>query len=151
VGNPDSNPLSNLLTDVTAAKCLAAFDPGGPSMNMPVSPPPQPYTADCRWHTQNVSVHDNVFTFTASNIPGCTVQNTCGMNGIFSNWGSEWPWEPYLGPGTSDAITSQQNNVFSKNTYTGPWMFMVHDQATVVSFTDWQAAPYSQDMGSTIQ
>jgi hypothetical protein len=116
-----------------------------------VSPAPQPFTADCRWHTQNVSVHDNTFSLTVANLSGCTPANGCGLNGVFSNYGTEYPWEPYLGEVVEEAITFTQNNVFSSNTYSGPWMFVPHDQGTIVSPAVWQAAPYKQDADSTFQ
>jgi Right handed beta helix region len=151
VGNPDYGSLSNLLTDVSATKCYDAFDPSGSSTASPVTPPPVPYTADCRWHTQNVAVHDNSFSFTTANVTGCTSTNGCGYNGVFSNWGSEYSWEPYLGDVIEQSITFTQNNVFSDNTYAGPWRFMPHDQGTSITFSAWQAAPYNQDVGSTEQ
>ena len=47
------------------------------------------------------------------------------------------------------AITFNQGNVFSGNTYTGPWQFMAHDQGVTLTSVQWQAAPYNHDAGST--
>lgn len=111
-----------------------------------------PYYADCRWKTQNVQVADNVFAFNPSDIgAGCTSANTCGFQGVFSNWGTYPSWSPYMGAVIEDAITFNQNNVFSKNTYTGPWQFMAHDQGVALTPSEWQAAPYNQDAGSIFQ
>jgi hypothetical protein len=94
----------------------------------------QPYYSDCRWKTQNVSVHDNTFSLDTSNMPpSCTTANSCGLNGIFSNWGTYPSWSPYIGPVIEDAITNTQNNSFSHNTYNGPWYLMYHDQATLIA------------------
>jgi parallel beta-helix repeat protein len=108
-----------------------------------------PYLSDCRWKTQNVTVHDNTFSLTAANLTGCSAQTGCGLQGLFSNFGSFPDWSPYMGEVVEDAITSAQNNHFANNTYQGDWQFMVHDQGTIVDFATWQAAPYSQDQGST--
>jgi hypothetical protein len=109
----------------------------------------QPYYGDCRWKTQNVHVHDNLFEITPSNIgAGCTTANSCGVQGVFSNWGSYPSWSPYTGDVIEEAITFHQGNVFSNNQYTGNWMFMAHDQGVLLSLAGWQAAPYNQDLGS---
>ena len=49
-----------------------------------------PYYSDCRWKTQNVTVHDN--TFTLANVANCT--DMCGISGIFSQYGSYPSWSP---------------------------------------------------------
>lgn len=54
-----------------------------------------------------------------------------------------------MGSVVQQAITFNQNNTFSDNTYTGDWNFMVKDQNTVASPAFWMAAPYGQDNGST--
>ncbi len=110
-----------------------------------------PLYSDCRWKTQNVSVHDNVFQLDPAHLQGCTAQASCGLQGLFSNWGTYPSWSPYQGAVVEDAITFHQGNVFSHNTYTGPWSFMAHDQGTVLDFAHWQAAPYGQDAGSVMQ
>ena len=96
-----------------------------------------------RYKTQNVTVHDNVFTFTKANT-GCT-NSLCGRNSIFSNWGSQ---SDYPADTTQQAITFKQNNKFHNNTYTGPWHFQPFDMGTDKTFAQWQAGPYMQDAGS---
>jgi hypothetical protein len=96
----------------------------------------QPYYGDCRWKTQNVSVHDNTFSLTTANMPSsCTLANSCGLNGVFSNWGTYPSWSPYTGEVIENAISSGQNNHFANNSYTGPWKLMYHDQGTLISPT----------------
>ena len=109
-----------------------------------------PYLSDCRWKTQNVQVHDNLFEIAPANIgASCTRDNSCGLQGLFSNFGTFPNWSPYMDETVEDAITLHQGNVFANNTYVGPWAFMAHDQGTVLDFAAWRAAPYNQDMGST--
>jgi hypothetical protein len=110
-----------------------------------------PYFSDCRWKTQNISVHDNVFQLDASKVPGCQLNSGCGFNGLFSQWGTYPSWSPYKEQTVEDAITFHQNNVFAHNTYVGPWRVMAHDQGTQLSLSTWQAAPYNQDAGSTMR
>jgi hypothetical protein len=112
----------------------------------------QPYYSDCRWKTQNVTVHNNTFDFNPAHIGlKCTTANSCGFQGIFSNYGTYPSWSPYMGFVISEAITFQQNNVFSNNNYTGEWHFMAHDQSVILDAAQWQATPYDQDAGSTFQ
>jgi hypothetical protein len=47
------------------------------------------------------------------------------------------------------AITFNQGNVFSNNTYVGTWSFMPVDTGHYLSPSAWKAAPYNQDAGST--
>ncbi len=131
------NPLT-----ATIANCT---DPGsGGHVNV------EPYYSDCRWKTQNVKVHNNVFNLTRSNITGCTQTSSCGYQGLFSNSGSFPTWSPYMGDVIQTAITFNQHNVFSNNTYLGDWKFKAKEQASSYNFALWQASPYSQDVGSTI-
>ena len=108
-----------------------------------------PNYSDCRWKTQNVSVTGNIFSFDPAAIPGCTPSTqSCGMQGLFSNYGDDPSWSPYQGEVIEDGITSAQNDTFSDNTYVGPWQFMAHDQSVIVDFSTWQST-YGQDAGST--
>lgn len=109
----------------------------------------QPYYSDCRWKTQNVSVSHNLFQFDRSQIRKCTPSVSCGLQGLFSNWGTYPKWSPYKGPVIEKAITVRQNDVFSVNAYVGPWEFMAHDQSRVLTYAQWRHAPYRQDRGST--
>jgi len=108
----------------------------------------KPYYNDCRWKTQNVKVHHNTFKMNRANVYTCT-SSMCGRNAIFSNYGSSPSWSPYTDDKVIKAITHHQGNVFSKNTYVGPWSFTVLDTSHRISRSAWQAAPYKQDSGST--
>jgi hypothetical protein len=150
-----------------------------------------PYINDCRWKTQNVSVSSNTFSFNPATVntvfdnntgnasyiskngsSPCTVGNTCGFNGLFSEYGSFAPYTAWLVP---NHISNNQSNTFSDNTYTGPWNFMGFGQGDTVGwgdasshdtnpqdadsstgwhtgFTDWNGSgdPFpAQDIGST--
>ena len=108
----------------------------------------QPYYGDCRWKTQNVSVDHNTFNFDPAAIgTTCTAANNCGLQGLFSQWGTYPSWSPYQGPVIENAIATSQNDHFADNAYQGPWMFMVHDQGSVVPFSTWQTT-WKQDTTS---
>jgi Right handed beta helix region len=112
----------------------------------------EPYIGDCRWKTQNVRVHDNVFTLEPDKIgPTCAFRSGCGYNGLFSNWGTFPTWSPYQKATVQDAITFHQGNRFFNNTYAGPWNFVVHEQGSRVNWAAWQGAPYGQDQDSVIK
>lgn len=140
--NTSSGTCTMVNPDVTLATCS---DPASGGLI-----DEEPYYSDCRWKTQNVHVHDNTFTMDKSEIPSCAAMtHSCGLQGIFANSGSSPSWSPYMGSVVQQAITFNQNNTFSNNTYTGDWNFMVKDQSTVASPAFWMAAPYNQDVGST--
>ena len=143
--NSPANTSTSDCTLVNPAATLATCNnpAAGGSINV------QPYLSDCRWKTQNVKVHDNTFEMTRSHVSGCTINNSCGYQGIFSNVGTFPSWSPYMGSGVQTAITFNQNNVFSNNTYVGDWNFKVKSQSQNINFSVWQASPYSQDVGST--
>jgi parallel beta helix pectate lyase-like protein len=110
-----------------------------------------PYFDDCRWKTQNVLVEHNVFTLDAARVPKCTVENGCGFNGVFSNYGTFPDWSPFKGEIVSENITFKQNNLWKSNSYQGPWKFMAEEAGKVLSWTAWRAAPYNQDAGSSLK
>ena len=106
---------------------------------------------ECRWKTQNVLVTHNVFDFNPAQIGrSCTALNSCGFQGLFSQYGSYPSWSPYKGTVVEKHITFDQNNRFVANTYNGPWRFMVHAQGNTVTWPTWRAQPYGQDSGSTM-
>jgi hypothetical protein len=109
----------------------------------------QPYYSDCRWKTQNVKVHHNIFSIDKDAIPQCNATLGCGMQGIFSNFGSSPSWSPYMGDVIQNDITFNQNNLFTDNTYMGSWNFMAKTQGSSYNFALWQAR-FGQDTGSTI-
>jgi len=111
-----------------------------------------PYVGDCRWKTQNVRVHDNIFSLDPDKIgKTCAFRTGCGYNGLFSNWGTFPTWSPYKKATVQDAITFHQGNRFFNNTYGGPWNFIVHEQGNRVNWAAWQGAPYGQDDDSVIK
>lgn len=110
-----------------------------------------PLASDCRWETRNVLVSGNVFTFSPSSIgPDCTPGHSCGLQGLFSEYGSYPSWSPYKGTVVEQHITLDQNNHFTSNVYIGPWKFMVYQQDNVVSWATWRGKPYLQDQGSSL-
>ncbi|TCC05628.1 right-handed parallel beta-helix repeat-containing protein [Kribbella soli] len=112
----------------------------------------RPYFDDCRWKTQNVQVHHNLFSLDPSQLPAtCSSQTGCGYNGLFANYGTSPAWSPYKGTVTQEAVALQQNNKFSLNVYSGPWSFVVPAQGSRANWTTWQGAPYSQDTDSVIK
>ena len=112
--------------------------------------PPADYYDGCRWKTQNVTVASNTFNFTQANVPGCNLStNSCGENAIFSQYGTYPSWSPYKAYAVEDAITAQQDNVFSDNTYSGPWSFMYQGQFRVMSYSRWRST-CRQDPSSTL-
>jgi parallel beta-helix repeat protein len=112
----------------------------------------QPYLSDCRWKTQNVRVHDNVFNLNPDKVgASCGSSTSCGYNGLFSNWGTFPSWSPYQKATVQDAITFHQGNRFFNNTYAGPWNFVVHEQGNRVNWASWQGAPYGQDQDSVVK
>jgi hypothetical protein len=64
---------------------------------------------------------------------------------VFSNYGTYPSWSPYQGDVIRQAITFEQNNTFTDNTYTGSWTFLAFDPAQELTFTQWSTAPYYQD------
>lgn len=107
----------------------------------------QPRYGNCRWKTQNVTVHDNLFVVDREAI-GCHT-DLCGRQAILSNWGTYPDWSPYDGDVISKAVTFDQGNTFTNNTYIGPWRFTAFDMSRDLSPAAWQAAPYGQDAGSS--
>jgi hypothetical protein len=133
----------------TAAGGCGEVDLTGATAGSKSGTPPADYYDGCRWKTQNVTVYGNSFNLTHADVPGCNLSaNSCGQNAIFSQYGSEPSWSPYKGSVVERAITAEQNNEFSDNTYSGPWSFMYFDQAGIKTFAQWRHN-YGQDASST--
>lgn len=110
-----------------------------------------PYYDDCRWKTQNVRVHGNVFEHAPAVLgPECSPENSCGLNALFANEGSFPDWSPYGGDVVQRHVTYDSGNVFSDNVYVGPWQFLPFEQGSPTTFERWQGAPYRQERGSTM-
>ena len=103
------------------------------------------------WKTQHIEVSRNQFDFDPASLgPKCTLANQCGFQGVFSEYGTFPSWSPYKGNTVWNHITYGQGNHFSQNSYTGPWRFMAQSQGNVVTWAGWQAKPFGQDAGSTL-
>lgn len=111
----------------------------------------EPLYSDCRWKTQNVDVHNNTFVSDPAAIDGGCPIRYCGRQAVFSNFGTSPTWSPYKGDVIQQAITYSQNNRWHDNTYTGTWSFSPFDPSRYITAAQWQAAPYSQDAGSTFE
>jgi len=107
-----------------------------------------PYDADCRWRTQNVSVRDNDFLLDRAAI-GCR-DDPCGQQALLSNYGTYPSWSPYRGRAVQEDITFHQNNRFRGNRYVGDWRFTAYEPGRMLDFTAWRAAPYGQDLDSSM-
>jgi hypothetical protein len=106
--------------------------PGNLSETSPID-----YHSLCQWRTQNVTVQDNQFTFDPSDsVYGgqCTEANSCGQNALFGTASST---PAYPGFTECNAISNDQDNVFSDNTYTGPWSFLYFNQGDVATWSQW--------------
>jgi hypothetical protein len=117
-----------------------------------------PYIDDCRWKTKNVKVTGNTFSATPSQISAsCTQANSCGYNGLFSQYGTYAPYTAWM---VTTNISNNQNNTFAGNTYLGTWRFNGYDLGEDVTFAQWQAGfndsdgsgvhVVAQDAGSTM-
>jgi hypothetical protein len=94
-----------------------------------------------RWNTQNVTVSNNTFTYDSMGkcVANASMNQYCSVQAMFSTTTT-----------VSQNVAYHQNNVFKNNTYTGPWKFLSPDQSSsLITPSAWQAAPFSQDMGST--
>jgi Right handed beta helix region len=104
-----------------------------------------PLYDDCRWKTQNVDIHNNTFTASAT---ACAPGFASRMS-ILSNYGTYPEWSPYKGEVIQKAITSNQNVRWHDNLYAGEWTFVTGDVGNAAAVDVWKASPSSQDSGST--
>jgi len=112
----------------------------------------QPYLGDCRWKAQNFLVEDNLFSFSPAALGrACTVANNCGYNGVFSEYGSDPSWSPYMADMVPNNIAYHQNNHFVANTYIGPWCFMGWQLGTSVGWNQWRGAFNATNVGQSNQ
>lgn len=112
-----------------------------------------PYVYDCRWHTQRIRTHHNDFKHNRSQVLGTNTLTSgvrTGKTALISGTGTVEAWATaYHGEVIKDQITFNAQNVWDTNTYTGNYDFMPYDTGGNATFTQWQAAPYSQDASST--
>jgi hypothetical protein len=101
---------------------------------------PVNYNTLCQWRAQNITVAHNTFTFNPSDsVFGgkCnTSSSSCGQNGLFSDYSSTSASPTWM---ICNLITNDQNNHFSGNTYTGPWVLMYFNQGLTETPAAWQA------------
>ncbi|MGO8877264.1 MAG: right-handed parallel beta-helix repeat-containing protein [Acidimicrobiales bacterium] len=135
-GSPDNSSSGACTLVAPSVANLRTCD----ETNLVGATPTNPLYGDCRWRTQHVSVTDNVFSFAEDDVTACAGSaDACGENAIFSNYGTSPGWSPYHGTAVETAITSGQGNLFSDNTYSGPWSFDWQEQGKVITFAAWQA------------
>ncbi len=103
-----------------------------------------PFLSDCRWKTQNVSVHHNEFRFSRARV-GCET-NYCGQQALLANFGTFPDWSPYQARVVQDAITVTQGNRFFDNVYVGDWLFTPYESRPQ-PFSAWRST-YGLDAGS---
>src|SRR3984957_6654264 len=148
----NSNRFCNSPANTSGGYCTLV-DPGRVTLSSCNSSDieKEPYYADCRWKTQNVSVDHNVFDFAPASVgANCTAATECGFQGVFSEYGTYPDWSPYQGPIVEKHITYDQGNRFFDNDYNGPWQFMVYQKGNVVSWQSWNSAPHILAKGSVV-
>ena len=114
------------------------------------------YYDNCRWKTQNVAVTHNLITFEPDSLPNvyvggesCTTANAqgatfCGYSAIFSTYSSIAAY-----PGATEplAISDQQGNSFSSNSYSGPMGYIAFNQGEQVTWARWRLRVRRQLLG----
>ena len=118
-----------------------SFVPGGANKAACTDPVLTGVALDqCRWKTQNVDVHNNLFSIDRDAVGrGCSeIDNHCGRNAVFSQWGV---FPSYPAEMVQRKILFEQNNEFHRNIYRGTWRFSAFDQAesSVRDIRTWSA------------
>ena len=123
----------------THASCAAHLQNSSPTQT-------PDYYDNCRWKTQNVVVSDNTFSFNPSAVGSACESDstTCGLNGLFSEDGTTAPWKGFTVP---LHISDGQGNLFTDNTYSGPWKFDGFTLGQVVTWSQWRNG-FSDTSGS---
>jgi parallel beta-helix repeat protein len=109
----------------------------------------EPLFSDCRWKTQHLNIHHNTFLFDPAKVAGGCPTAYCGRSALFANFGTVPNWSPYKGRAVQELITFKNANKWHDNTYVGPWRFVPYETGRDLTLAEWQAAPYSQDAGSS--
>jgi hypothetical protein len=107
-----------------------------------------PYTADCRWHAQNIEVNNNEFHFDSNVVP--CAGTYCGAQALYATGADNMGWSPYTVSGVQNDVMFNNHNSFHDNHYFGNWHF-AKGYGETIGFSAWQAAPYNQDANSTIE
>jgi hypothetical protein len=105
----------------------------------------EPLYTDCRWRTQRVTIHDNVFSFDPGVVP--CVGRLCGVMALYATGADNQPWQPYTVTDTIRRITFGQDNRWANNDYRGPWRFSV-GYGDPTDLGAWRST-YGQDGGSS--
>ena len=98
----------------------------------------------CHWYSQNVTVQNNQFTYNPSDsVYGgkCTQANSCGENGLFSPYSSTAAYPAYT---VCNLISNSQGDVFSDNTYAGPWSFVYFNQGDIATWSQWTCRGHTE-------
>lgn len=121
----------------------------------------EPYSANCRWNAQNISIRNNQLNFDPAKVP--CAGTLCGVMGLYATGSDNLTWSPYTTQEVQNNVMLNRNNKWSNNTYIGPWKFIVKfggkDQigwdrwrapAPTLPYTD-SAIPsgFGQDVAST--
>ncbi|MGH9083138.1 MAG: right-handed parallel beta-helix repeat-containing protein [Acidimicrobiales bacterium] len=115
-------------TVFTSASCKAALPHAAPGGR-------PDYFDNCRWKTTGVRVSGNTFVFTPKAIgPECTVKRECGYSGLFSEYGTVPPFKGWVVP---HDISDEQHDVFTVNSYRGPWRFDGFALGVRMTWTQW--------------
>ncbi|HEU5469747.1 MAG TPA: right-handed parallel beta-helix repeat-containing protein [Actinophytocola sp.] len=142
----NADRFCNSAANTSTGICTALVDQTARCAAPEIADPP--LYADCRWRTQRVDIHHNLFAVDPSAI-GCEVM--CARMAVLSNVGTFPDWSPYHGEVVQDSITFKQANSWHDNSYAGPWTFMPHDTGQSLKYYQWQANPYGQDQGSAFR
>lgn len=108
----------------------------------------EPYKTDCRWHSKNIEVSDNEFHFDDTVVP--CAGTYCGAQALIATGADNMSWSPYTVSGVQNDVMFNNGNSFHDNKYYGNWKF-AKGYGETISFENWQASPYFQDVNSTIE
>lgn len=108
-----------------------------------------PYIEDCRWHSKNIEVNNNLFEFDDTVVP-CAGEY-CGAQALIATGADNMPWAPsaYNISNIQNDVMFNNNNHFHDNTYVGNWKF-AKGYGETLTLANWKAAPYNQEVDSTI-
>jgi len=105
-----------------------------------------PYTADCRWRSQNIEVNNNEFHFDGTVVP--CAGTYCGAQALYATGADNLSWSPYTVEDVQNDVMFNNSNSFHDNAYFGDWVF-AKGYGETISFHSWQATPFGQDASST--
>lgn len=108
-----------------------------------------PYRTDCRWHAAAIEVSGNEFRFDRRVVP--CFGSYCGVQALMATGDDNIRWSPYTVDGVQHDVMFRNGNRFFGNRYIGDWRFATAwgGDDDILTFAQWQAAPFGQDAGST--